>query len=107
MTKSPKTENIKTQRSKMHARFCMLAIVGVFVSMSSAIDFLGFDVVNSIAVHPTPQEDQTTPKSDEGLRRKRWLSSLSSTDSTNIINKINSLRASVGASNMNYLVTLL
>ena len=79
----------------------MLALVSVFVSMSSAIDFLGFDAVNPIVIHPTPTEDQTTPMSDEGVRRKRWLSS---TDRTKIINKINSLRGSVGASNMNYLV---
>lgn len=86
----------------MQACLYMMAFASVVISMSSATDFTGFDVVKSIAVHPTPEEEQTTPKSDEGLRRKRWISS---TDSTKIIDKINSLRASVGASNMNYLVT--
>ena len=60
-----------------------------------------FDVADSIVVHRPPQEEQSTPRSDGGKRRKRFISS---TDETNIINKINSLRSSVGASNMNYLV---
>ena len=85
----------------MHSCFCMLVIVSVFISISSATDLNVFDVADSIVVHRPTQEEQSTPRSDGGKRRKR---SISSTDETNIINKINSLRSSVGASNMNYLV---
>jgi len=77
-----------------------VVVVSVFTFTSATIEEDILDVMEPVVVHPRFHGEQSTPASSEGKRRKR---SISSTDQTNIIDTINSLRSSVGASDMNYL----
>lgn len=85
----------------MYVCFCMLITVSVLTVMSSATEVNNLHVIKEVEVHLRIQGERSTPKSDEGNRRKRLISFF---DEEEITDTINSLRASVGASNLNYLV---
>lgn len=85
----------------MHVRFYVLIVASAFSFISSETKIDKTVFIDLTVVRPRHHGQQSTPKNDEGKREKR---SVSVTEQSVVTDTINSLRSSVGASDMNYLV---